>query len=45
MITQIKNINFKKIFDQNLPKLMAETNLNRNDIINIYTRFVSIFSL
>jgi len=38
-------MSFKKIFDQNLPKLVSETNLSRQDIINIYTRFVSIFML
>lgn len=41
----IVKINFKKIFDQNLPKLVQETGLERQDVINIYTRFVSIYML
>ena len=45
MVENITRVNFKKIFDQNLPKLMQETGLSRQDVISIYTRFVSIFML
>ena len=45
MVKNIAKMNFKKIFDQNLPKLVQESGLSRQDVINIYTRFVSIYML
>ena len=45
LVENIANINFQKIFDQNLPRLIQETGLPRQDVINIYTRFVSIYML
>lgn len=45
IVKKIAKFNFNKIFDQNLPKLVQETGLSRQDVINIYTRFVSIYML
>ena len=45
LVENITKLNFKTLFDQNLPKLMEETGLSRQDVINIYTRFISIFML
>ena len=45
MVKTIAKVNFSKIFDQNLPRLVSETGLMRQDVINIYTRFVSIYML
>jgi len=45
LVKSIVKQNFKKIFDQNLPKLVQETGLPRQDVINLYTRFVSIYML
>ena len=45
LVKNIAKLNFKKIFDQNLPRLVQETGLDRQDVINIYTRFVSVYML
>lgn len=38
-------MNFGRVVDQNLPKLVQETGLPRQDVINIYTRFISVYML
>ena len=45
MVNNIVEKNFERIFNQNLLKMMQETGLERQDMINIYTRFVSIYML
>ena len=45
MVNNIVEKNFERIFNQNLLKMMQDTGLERQDMINIYTRFVSIYML
>ena len=45
LVREITKRNFQKIFDQNILKLIRETGLERMDIINIYSRFVSMYML
>lgn len=45
LVKEITKRNFQKIFDQNMIRLVEDTGQKREDVINIYTRFVSIFML
>lgn len=45
MVNSIVANNFEKLFNQNLLRLTQDTGMERQDIINIYTRFVSIYML
>ena len=42
LVHNIVDRNFKKLFETNLPKLQKETGLERQDVINIYSRYICV---